>query len=100
MTKEEIETELSLLLTEFEGDFGDRHEMHLRVRQMVDKSLAFGHEPPADLLELLKALETPAERDEDVAVPPHGHSRVSRIIARKKEAMDHQKTAESSFRRR
>ncbi len=61
-TREEIETELSLLLDELEGDYGDRHEIELRIRQLADSMRAFGLEPPEALLRFDEALQEPTEK--------------------------------------
>ena len=96
MTMEDIQAELSLLLSEMEGDYGDRHEVHERVRQLIDKSRAFGLEPPADLLALSEALEAIPVDDPDAAKA--GLSGIARTMARKKEDLAHRHTAEKLFR--
>ena len=61
VTRDEIEAELSLLLNEMEGEYGDRHEVELRIRQLVDNLRAYGLQPPEDLLRLDEALQKPPE---------------------------------------
>ena len=57
MDRDEIEAELALLLNEMEGDFGDAHEVYLRVRQLLDTMRAYGMDLPEDLVHLEDELE-------------------------------------------
>jgi len=47
-----LEARLSLLLTEMEGEQGDRHEIWMRLRQELDGMRAFGMPVPEDLQRL------------------------------------------------
>ncbi len=49
MSWEEYEAELSLLLTQLEGEQGDAHEIMLRLKQMLDTMRAEGLPIPEDL---------------------------------------------------
>jgi len=57
MERDEVEAELALLLNEMEGDFGDAHEVYLRVRQLLDSMRAYGMSPPDDLVRMERDLE-------------------------------------------
>jgi hypothetical protein len=57
MDSKELEAEISLLLDEMEGEQGDRHEVYLRVRQLLSNLQAVGMPPPEDLVRLAKELE-------------------------------------------
>lgn len=52
-----LEARLSLLLTEMEGEQGDRHEIWMRLKQELDGMRAFGMPVPEDLLRLEDELE-------------------------------------------
>ena len=52
MERDEMEAELSLLLNQMEGDYGDGHEIYLRLRQLLDSMRAFGLALPEDLLRM------------------------------------------------
>ena len=52
MERDEIEAELSLLLNEMEGDYGDRHEIYMRLIGVLDSMRAFGLPVPDDLVEM------------------------------------------------
>ena len=67
MERDEINAELSLLLNEMEGDYGDRYEIYLRLVGLLDSMRAFGLPVPADLVEMeqnLAAELTPPEPGE------------------------------------
>jgi hypothetical protein len=57
MDSKELEAEISLLLDEMEGEQGDRHEVYLRVRQLLSNLQAVGMPPPEDLVRLAQELE-------------------------------------------
>ena len=57
MDARELETGLALLLEEMEGDLGDRHEIYLRLRQILDGMRAYGMPLPNDLVEMERELE-------------------------------------------
>lgn len=64
MERDEIDAELSLLLNEMEGDYGDRYEIYMRLIGVLDSMRAFGLPVPADLAEMeqnLAAELTPPE---------------------------------------
>ncbi len=42
MDRDEIEAAVSLLLDDMEGEWGDRHEIYLRIRQTLDQMRAMG----------------------------------------------------------
>ena len=64
MDRDEIEAAVSLLLGEMEGEWGDRHEIFLRVRQLLDQMRAMGMPLPEDLVRMEEDLA--AEFAEDV----------------------------------
>jgi hypothetical protein len=70
MDTEEWQAALSLLLQDAEGELGDRHEIHERVRQTLDGMRAVGMPLPDDLVRLEQALE--AEFAEEAAAPVAG----------------------------
>jgi hypothetical protein len=57
MDSKDLAAEMSILLDEMEGDQGDRHELYLRVRQLLSNMQAVGMPPPEDLLRLERELE-------------------------------------------
>jgi hypothetical protein len=57
MDSKDLAAEISLLLDEMEGEQGDRHEIYLRVRQLLNNLQATGMAPPEDLLRLARELE-------------------------------------------
>ena len=57
MDAKDLRAELSILLDEMEGEQGDRHEVYLRVRQLIANLEATGMPPPEDLVRLERALE-------------------------------------------
>lgn len=64
MDRDEIEAAVSLLLDDMEGEWGDRHEIYLRIRQTLDQMRAMGMPLPNDLVRLEDELA--AEFAEDV----------------------------------
>ncbi|NNG02676.1 MAG: hypothetical protein HKM95_01065 [Inquilinus sp.] len=52
MDREELKATLSLLLDDVEGEWGDRHEIFLRIRQTLDAMRAMGMPLPDDLVRL------------------------------------------------
>ena len=56
MDSKDLAAEMSILLDEMEGD-QDRHELYLRVRQLLSNMQAVGMPPPEDLLRLERELE-------------------------------------------
>lgn len=63
MDAKDLEAEISLLLDEMEGDQGDRHEIYLRVRQLLNNLNAVGMPPPDDLVRLASELEKSFEQE-------------------------------------
>lgn len=57
MDSKDLEAEVSLLLDQMEGEQGDRHEIYLRVRQLLSTLQATGMPAPEDLVRLSKELE-------------------------------------------
>lgn len=57
MDSKDLEAEVSLLLDQMEGEQGDRHEIYLRVRQLLSTFQATGMPAPEDLVRLSKELE-------------------------------------------
>lgn len=57
MALEEIEAEISFLVSQMENQPEDRHEIYLQLREKLNELRAFGMPVPADLLRLEKALE-------------------------------------------
>lgn len=57
MDSKDLAAEMSLLLDEMEGEQGDRHEIYLRVRQLLSNLRAVGMPAPDDLLRLERELE-------------------------------------------
>ena len=64
MDTKDLEAEVSLLLDEMEGDQGDRHEIYLRVRQLISNLKAVGMPPPDDLVRLAADLEASFKAEE------------------------------------
>ena len=99
MSFEDIEAEINLLLNELEGDYGDRHEALERVRQMIDKTTAYGMQPPANLVALVAALEGP-DAGQAMTAPPTGPSGLGRIAEKARADHEHHKARDSVFRHR
>ena len=57
MDSKDLQAEISLLLDEMEGEQGDRHEIYMRVRQLLSNLQAVGMPAPEDLVRLAKELE-------------------------------------------
>ena len=70
MAFDDLQAEIGLLLTEMEGEQGDRHEIYLRIRQMLDTMKAEGLPLPQDLVDLEEALE--AEFSSETGDGPSG----------------------------
>ncbi|MEE8270124.1 MAG: hypothetical protein V3R98_00120 [Alphaproteobacteria bacterium] len=56
MDQQELEATLSLLLQDMEGEWGDRHEIHMRLRQTLDGMRAMGMPLPDDLVRMERDL--------------------------------------------
>lgn len=57
MDRDELEAALSLFLETAEGEPGDRHEIYMRLRQILDGMRAVGMPVPDDLVRLERELE-------------------------------------------
>lgn len=57
MDAEELEAAVNELVTELEGELGDRHEVFLRIKQMLDQMRAMGMPIPDDLAALEQGLD-------------------------------------------
>lgn len=57
MSFEDIQAEISLLMTQMENQPEDLHELYERVREKLNEMKAFGMPLPADLVELEEKLE-------------------------------------------
>ena len=57
MALEEIEAEISLLLTQMENQPQDKHELYMQLREKLNEMRAFGMPFPEDLARLMKELE-------------------------------------------
>ena len=56
MDRNEIEAAVSLLLDDMEGEWGDRHEIFLRVQQLLEQMRAMGMPLPQDLVRMEEEL--------------------------------------------
>lgn len=65
MDLEEMEAALSLLIDQMEGEQGDRHEIFMRVHQMLSTMRAEGLPIPEDLAELERTLAAEFEVEID-----------------------------------
>lgn len=63
MDRQEIEAALSLLLNEMEGEWGDRHEVFLRIAQTLDQMRAMGMPLPEDLVRMEEELAAEFAQD-------------------------------------
>jgi len=57
MSFEDLKAEVSILIDEMEGDQGDSHEIHQRIREKLQMMKAMGMPMPEDLLRLEERLE-------------------------------------------
>jgi hypothetical protein len=57
MDSKDLAAEVSILLDAMEGEQGDRHEIYLRVRQLISNLQAVGMPAPDDLVRLERELE-------------------------------------------
>lgn len=57
MAFDELEAEVSLLITQMENQPEDRHEIYLVIREKLNEMRAFGLPLPEDLVAFEKALE-------------------------------------------
>lgn len=63
MDKQDLDAGLSLLIDEMEGDQGDRHEILMRLRQMLGTMRAEGLPVPDDLAKMEEALAAEFEAE-------------------------------------
>ncbi len=97
MSFEDIDAEITLLLKDLEEDYGDQHEALERIRQMIEKTKAYGMEPPQELVTLVGVLEQESRGEGPAGTRNFG---LSRAAAHAREDYDHQRSAEAAFRRR
>jgi hypothetical protein len=64
MDAKDLQAEVSILLDEMEGEQGDRHEVYLRVRQLLSNLRAVGMPAPDDLVRLASELEESFKSEE------------------------------------
>lgn len=57
MDPQNLEARLSMILTDMEGEQGDRHEIWQRLKQTLDGMRAYGMPLPEDLVRLEDELE-------------------------------------------
>lgn len=70
VSEPEFEAAVALLIEELEGDQGDPHEIHMRLRQLLDQMRATGMPLPEDLVRLENELSAAFEVE-----PPETGSR-------------------------
>ena len=63
MTEVDYNAELSLLMTEMQGDQGDAHEILMRLKQMIATMRAAGLPVPQDFKDLEAGLDSEFEAD-------------------------------------
>ncbi len=63
MAFDELEAEISLLMTQMEKQPEDRHEIYLQLREKLNEMRAFGMPLPEDLLKFEEALEAEFAKD-------------------------------------
>ncbi len=57
MDSDEIQAEISLLLSQMQNQPQDRHELYLKLQERVHRMQAYGMPIPADLSRFLSELE-------------------------------------------
>ncbi len=57
LSDSELETAISMLIDEMEGDLGDRHEIWLRLQTLLQQIRATGMPVPDDLQRMEEELE-------------------------------------------
>jgi hypothetical protein len=65
MALEEIEAEISLLLTQMENQPEDKHELYLQLREKLNQMRAYGMPVPDDFKRLIADLEAEFEADRE-----------------------------------
>ncbi len=63
MREQELEAAVSLLIEQMEGETGDAHEIHLRLRQTLAAMRAMGMPPPDDLVRMERELSAEFEAE-------------------------------------
>ncbi len=63
MVEIDYNAELSRLLTESQGDLGDAHEIHMRLKQMISTMRAEGLPVPEDFKHLEAELDEEFEKE-------------------------------------
>lgn len=69
MDIQELENAVALLIEEMEGDFGDSHEIYMRLQQTLASMRAMGMPLPDDLVRMEKELSAEFEADAKRADP-------------------------------
>jgi len=64
MAFENLKAEIGLLLAELRDAPEDRHELYLRIKQMLNELKAYGMPLPSDLVELERRLEAEFAADQ------------------------------------
>ena len=67
MSFEDLQAEISLLLTQMENQPKDAHELHEVIREKINEMRAYGMPVPKDLIELEKNLEAEFEAGDENA---------------------------------
>lgn len=63
MDVQELESALAILIEDMEGDFGDAHEIFLRLKLILDTMRAQGLPVPDDLAKMERDLAAEFEED-------------------------------------
>lgn len=63
MDIQELENAVALLIEEMEGDFGDSHEIYLRIQQTLASMRAMGMPLPDDLVQMEQKLAAEFQED-------------------------------------
>jgi len=66
MNADELEAEISYLLSQMQNQPEDRHELYLKLQERVHKMQAYGMPIPEDLSRFLKELEKEFTRGMDM----------------------------------
>jgi len=66
MNRDEIEAEISLLLSQMENQPEDRHELYMQLQERVHEMQAYGMPVPEDLSRFLRELEQEFTRGMDM----------------------------------
>ena len=63
MTMDDLDAEISYLMEQMEGDFGDSHEIFFRLKQILDTFRAEGMPVPENLAKLERDLDERFKKD-------------------------------------